>query len=165
MIGYLCNPEEWLTASRFFLHSGVDHFAGKQLGAAAGKRLRMMKKDVFKIATWWNWLKKNCWGNETWKNSDLAPIKNKIRSTLVQKDIPVIRMALSLPSVSLANTDEHRKNAWIRLDVDSICLLFPWRDTFPTTTFLSVHNLCLPHVCNVMAHSWKKKKDKKEIDL
>lgn len=32
----------------FFLHSGVDHFAGKQLGATAKKRLQMMKQDVFK---------------------------------------------------------------------------------------------------------------------
>lgn len=51
-------------------------------------------------------------GNVEKLNSDLAPFKKKKTwSKLVQKDNPVIRMALSLPSVSLANTDEHRTNA------------------------------------------------------
>lgn len=69
------------------------------------------------------WFERNCWASE---NVDLLWLSThlKIRSGPVQKDNPVIRMALSLPSVSLANTDEHRTNAWIGLDMDRICLLF-----------------------------------------
>lgn len=61
-----------------------------------------------------------------WLNTHLEKKKKEkeIRSRLVQKDQPVIRMALSLPSVSLANADEHRTDAWIGLDMDWICLLF-----------------------------------------
>lgn len=59
-----------------------------------------------------------------WLSTHLKKKRKEIRSRLVQKDQPVIRMALSLPSVSLANADEHRTDAWIGLDMDWICLLF-----------------------------------------
>lgn len=100
-----------------------------------------------------------------WKNSDLAS-KKKIKkwSKLVQKDNPVIGKALSLPSVSLANTDEHRKNAWIRLDVDWICLLFVQRHFSNNNIPVSPQPVFTTRLwCYGPELKNKKKKDKKKI--
>lgn len=118
---------------------GNHSFAGKQL----------MEDDDLKIS--WSYFLGNCWwGAKFGPTNDDKATHFQIKSGLVQKDNPLIRMALSLLSVSLANTDEHRTNAWMGSDMDWICLLFagPEETLFPITTFLSI-------LCNhtVLAHS------------
>lgn len=84
-------------------------------------RLQVMKKVVFKM-TMLYLIQKKLLGKQ---NVGLLWFSNpfkKIRSGQVEKDSAVIGMALSLPTVSLANTDEHRTNAWIGTE-SAFCLL------------------------------------------
>lgn len=92
----------------------------------------------------------------------------KSRGGLFRADNPLIRMALLLLSVSLANTDEHRTNAWMGSDMDWICLLFagPKETLFPITTFLSIlcNHTVLAHTENVELLHLKKKRNTAVIE-
>lgn len=100
-----------LTLSLFSLFFAGDNLPGEQLTVAKGglrttKTVAIKNDDVKSIQG--KLPRKQKCGPAMTKQTIFF---FKIRSGPVQKDKPVIRMALSLSSASLANADEHRMNA------------------------------------------------------